>query len=152
MNKLLLIAIIFLSNNNFAAYIEEDLLLDCSVIYEYIYKYKNKIVKEESSKFKASAFVEIKESIPSRPIHTVASLEVSGVNKLNGFFVQGCDVSDSKISCKSKDSSKDSNYVSSMDIYRNSGIINFNFKLYGKNNDSLEEKVNGNCRKASKKF
>tara|TARA_B100000214_G_C23387180_1_gene365462 strand:- start:12 stop:455 length:444 start_codon:yes stop_codon:yes gene_type:complete len=147
MNKLLLITIIFLSNNNFAAYIEEDLLLDCSVIYERIYKYKNKIVKEESSKFNTSAFVEIKESIPSLPIHTMAKLEVSGV-KLNGFFVQGCDVSDSKISCKSKDS----NYVSSMDIYRNSGIINFNFKMYGKNNVSLEDKVNGNCGKVSKKF
>jgi hypothetical protein len=46
MKKLLLITIMLLSNNNFAAYIEEDLLLDCSVIYEYIPKHKNKIIKD----------------------------------------------------------------------------------------------------------
>ena len=148
MNKLLLITTIFFSSNNFAAYIEEDLLLDCSVIYEYIPRYKNKIVKEKYSKFNTSGFVEIKESIPSRTIHTTAKLEVSGVQPFNGFFVQGCDISDSKISCKSKDSS----YISSMDINRNSGVIYFNFKLHGTNNITIEEKVNGDCRKASKKF
>ena len=147
MNKLLLITIIFLSNNNFAAYIEEDLLLDCSVIYEYIPRHRNKIIEEKYSKFSTSAFAEIKETIPSLTIHTVAKLEVSGV-QLNGFFMQGCDVSDSKISCKAQDSS----YVSSMDINRNSGVIYFNLKMYGKNNVSIEEKVNGNCKKASKKF
>ena len=147
MKKLLLITIMLLSNNNFAAYIEEDLLLDCSVIYEYIPKNKNKIIKEKYSKFNTSGFAEIKKSIPSWEIHTIARLEVSGV-ELNGFFMEGCDITDSKISCKSTESG----YVSSMDINRNSGVINYKLKMYGKDNITIEEKVNGNCSKARKKF
>lgn len=147
MNKLFLIPIILLSNNNFAAYIQEDLFLDCSVIYEYIPKHRNKPIKEKYSRLNTSAFAEIRKSIPSLPVHTIARLEVSGV-QLNGFFMEGCDVTDSKIFCKTTESQ----YVSSMDINRNSGIISYSLTMYGDNNVSIEERVNGNCRKAAKKF
>ena len=145
--KKLMIILLIASLPASSQYLSETLKLDCSVTYEKLPRHKNNIVKEMYIKSNTSGYVEVRKSNPNFNPHTVAKLDVNGANVYWIFVDVGCEVDDDKISCKTND-----RYNAKMILNRNTGSIDFSSKSYGKGNTSIEEKVTGVCRKATKKF